>query len=199
MASGNWQKYNNPNPLQQLLIRRFLNTVGDLFEQSGALILADIGCAEGFVTRHLRRLRPEIRCVGIDIDADALERGKSINPDRQAQQSNIYHIPYQSQAFDLVLCLEVIEHLDEPARALAELTRITRHYCLLAVPHEPFFRIANLLRGKNLTRLGDDIEHINHWGKAGFTRFLQDSGLLVRDIKTSFPWLVALAEFDRDA
>lgn len=196
---GNWQKYNNPNPLQQFLIRRFLSTVGYLVEQSGALVSADIGCAEGFVTRHLRSLRPEIRCVGIDIDIDALERGKLINPDRQAQQANIYNIPYKSEAFDLVLCLEVLEHLDRPARALAGLMRITKQYCLLAVPHEPFFCIANLLRGKNLARLGNDIDHINHWGKASFTRFLQDSGLIVRSITASFPWLVALAELNRDA
>jgi SAM-dependent methyltransferase len=191
---GNWQKYNSPNPLQQFLIGRFLRTVGSLVEQSGALVLADIGCAEGFVTRYVWSLRPEIRCVGIDIDVGALERGKLISPNRRAQQASIYNIPYRSEAFELVLCLEVLEHLDRPERALAELMRTTRRYCLVGVPHEPFFRIANFLRGKNLARLGNDIEHVNHWGKASFARFLQDSGLIVRRLKPSFPWLVALAE-----
>ena len=78
--------------------------------------------------------------------------------------------------------------------SLWELMRVTRQYCLLSVPHEPFFCIANFLRGKNLTRLGNDIEHVNHWGKVSFVRFLQDSGLVVRGIEMSFPWLIALAE-----
>ena len=193
-ACGNWQKYNNPNPVQQFLISRFLSTVGHLVEQSNGLILADIGCAEGFVTRYLQSSRPGIRCVGVDIDVGALERGKLITPDRQAQQASIYNVPYKSGAFDLVLCLEVLELLDRPAEALAELMRLTRRYCLVGVPHEPFFCVANFLRGKNFTRLGNDIEHVNHWGRASFTRFLQDSGLIVQSVKSPFPWLVALAE-----
>lgn len=51
---GNWQKYRNPNPLQRVLIRRFLRTVGCLVEATGSQTLADIGCAEGFVIRYLQ-------------------------------------------------------------------------------------------------------------------------------------------------
>lgn len=193
-TSGNWQKYNNPNPVQQFLIGRFLNTVGCLFEQSNAQTLADIGCAEGFVVRHLQSLHPGIRHVGIDIDVAALRRGKQLSPNSRSQQATIYHIPYQSRAFDLVLCLEVLEHLDNPEKAIAELKRITNRYCLIGVPHEPFFRLANFLRGKNIVRLGNDIEHIHHWNRTSLTRLLQNSGLVVQVIRSSFPWLVALTE-----
>ncbi len=191
---GNWQKYANPNPLQRFLVSRFLRAVECLVEQSGASTLADIGCAEGFAIRHLQTSRPALDCVGIDIDTDALERGRLVNPGIPLYPASIYSIPYKSGAFDLVLCLEVLEHLDQPERALEELMRITRRHCLLSVPHEPFFRLANLLRGKSIARLGDDIDHVNHWGRASFTRFLQASGLIVSSVKMSFPWLIALAE-----
>lgn len=196
---GNWQKYNSRNPLQQLLIQRFLNTVSCLVEQSGALILADIGCAEGFVINHLQRSGLPLQCVGIDIDIDALRRARSIYTGFQIQQGNIYDIPYEAGVFDLVLCLEVLEHLHYPEQAVLELMRISQRYCLLSVPHEPFFRVANLLRGKSLSRLGDDIDHVNHWNRASFTRFLQSFDLIVRNVEAPFPWLVVLAEINNGA
>ena len=195
---GNWQKYTSANPLQSYLIGRFLRTVGDLVLESDALRVADIGCAEGFVSHHLVALKREIHSTGIDTDFKALRRHKVISPELAVQQASIYRIPYRSKSFDLVLCLEVLEHLQEPRIALAELMRISRRHCLLSVPHEPYFRTANLLRGKNVSRLGDDIDHVNHWGKRGFTAFLEGSGLVVRKMKTSFPWIVALAELRSD-
>ena len=39
---------------------------------------------------------------------------------------------------------------------------------VVSVPREPVFCALNLARGKNVTRLGNDPEHINHWGRRGF-------------------------------
>lgn len=195
---GNYQKYYNPNPIQKHLIERFLRTISLLVKQTSALVLADIGCAEGFLPRYLRKLHPQIRFTGIDIDRSALKRGKELNPWFPATQANIYEMPYKSNAFDLVLCLEVLEHLERPDRAVAELKRITRRYCLFSVPREPFFRMANFLRGKNLTRLGNDVDHINHWNKASFIKFMKGFDLRIVDMKTSFPWLISLTELDHE-
>jgi SAM-dependent methyltransferase len=193
---GNSQKYSNPNPIQQRLISRFLDTVARLVKQTESMTLVDIGCSEGFVLRHLQGLWPGLRCYGIDIDFDALERGRFANRGVQVQKASIYNIPFKARAFDLALCLEVLEHLDEPEKALKELIRITRRYCLLSVPHEPLFRMANFLRGKSMRRFGNDIDHLNHWGKNSFTRLLQEAGLIIRNVEMSFPWLVVLAEVD---
>ena len=194
LQHGNWQKYKNRNPLQRVLIRKFFATIRYLVEQSHALTVADIGCGEGFVMQYLMNVLPKLHCVGIDIDIDSLRRGQLIHPDIQVQKGTIYNLPYTTRAFDLVLCIEVLEHLDQPRQALEELIRITKRYCLFSVPNEPFFRLANFLRGKNITRFGDDIGHMNHWSKKSFARFLRTSGLKILTIKTPFPWLVVLSE-----
>jgi len=192
---GNWQKYNNPNLLQQKLLGRFLDTVDRLVAQSSARSVADVGCAEGYVLERLQR-HPQMVCAGADVDLAALQRGRQEDPRPRLQQMSVYNIAYPSQSFEMVLCLEVLEHLNDPARALAELKRVSRRYVLLSVPHEPFFQMANLLRGKNLSRLGNDPEHVNHWSQRGFAQFLRESGLTLLALEAPFPWLVALAEHE---
>ncbi len=72
---------------------------------------------------------------------------------------------------------------------LRELRRVARAGCLLSVPHEPFFRLGNLLRGKNVTRLGDPTDHLQHWGARGFAAFCGRE-LAVRIRTGAFPWLI---------
>ena len=146
----------------------------------GRVTIADVGCAEGFVAAFLRRSFPRLSCTGMDIDLAALRRGRQLSPAFESQQADILHLPYRSKSVDLVLCLEVLEHLHQPQAALAEITRVSRRYCLLSVPHEPFFRLANLARGKSVSRLGDDIDHRQHWTRGGFAAFLSANGLHVR-------------------
>ena len=63
---------------------------------------------------------------------------------------------------------------------------------ILSVPHEPFFMLSNLARGKNVTRLGNDVEHINHWGRRSF-RQLVETRFSVQRQTSSYPWILALA------
>jgi hypothetical protein len=51
--------------------------------------------------------------------------------------------------------------------------------------------LSNLARGKNVTRFGNDPEHVNHWGRGSF-RALLDTRLDVLRLTTSYPWLLAL-------
>ena len=46
------------------------------------------------------------------------------------------------------------------APAVAELARVTADRCVVSVPWEPWFRLGNLGRGRNVARLGNDPEHV---------------------------------------
>ena len=189
---GNLQKYQSRNIIQQVLIERFLNTVSGLVNGLAVRTLLDVGCAEGFALNHiLRRSSLPLSALGVDIDSEALERGRALHPTLPFQVADIYHLPFGNRSFDLVLCLQVLEHLSSPEEALSELLRVSRAFCLLSVPHEPFFRLANLLRGKNIRRLGNDVEHLHNWSKGSFLRLMHPY-LEIIAVKTSFPWLIVL-------
>ena len=185
---GNYQKYLNPNPLQQYLIRRFHQRVGELVRETGAIRILDSGCGEGFT---IERLDSDFSVQGVDNDLSSLIEARERNPNSDFYLGDIRDLPLASHAFPLILCLEVLEHLPDPHPALEELRRVTSRHCLISVPHEPFFRLANLLRGKNVRAWGDDPEHIHNWTAGEFIRLLEEY-FQIEKVVYSFPWVMAL-------
>lgn len=101
-----------------------------LAEEKRAL---DIGCAHGILTRLLSERG--YNSFGIDIDRDRVETArKNFGNTRlhfDVQDARSLEFPYQS--FDLVLCLEVIEHLRDPEELLTEIRRVLRPEGLLII------------------------------------------------------------------
>lgn len=192
-ATDNFTKHTHKNPIQRFLIGRFFDTVLDLAGRTQAESILDVGCGEGFTLNKLKQAGIGKKLEGIEYLDTAIELGKKYHPDIKIKQGSIYELPYKDNAWDLVLCTEVLEHLEDPKKALAELARVTKRYCLFSVPHEPWFMLANFLRGKNWSRWGNDIEHVNHWSKSGFEIFVSKE-LSIRTVRNPFAWTIILAE-----
>ena len=135
--------------------------------------ILDVGCGEGFTLNRLREKGIGKKLEGVEYSKAAIELGHKMYPDIKIKQGNIYQLPYKDNAFDLVLCTEVLEHLDDPQKGLKELVRVSKKYLVISVPNEPFFMLAQLVRGKNWLSFGNDIEHINHWTMFGFPQFVK--------------------------
>lgn len=191
-TSSNLRKHTNPNPLQQLLLERFHTTAASLLAMAAPAPrrILDAGCGEGFAMRAVLASTPGA-LFGLDGSAGALGVAANLNPQASFTAGDLYALPFPAGSFDLVVCMEVLEHLDEPARGLRELCRVSAGWLLLSVPNEPLFRGANFLRGKNVRALGNDPGHVNHWSSARFLRFVGVHCAVVAS-RTSFPWSLAL-------
>ena len=102
-------------------------------------------------------------------------------------------VPFPDGVADLVLCVEVLEHLPTVAPAVAELARVTSlddGRCVVSVPWEPWFRLGNLGRGKNVRRGGNDPEHLRWFTSPRLRAALEPHFEHVR-VVPAFPWLVA--------
>jgi SAM-dependent methyltransferase len=195
-SSSNLRKHTSQNPLQRLLLERFHETAGQLLAMAAPAPrrILDAGCGEGFAMRAVLGATGAA-LVGLDGSADAVRVAEALNPGRSFAAGDLYALPFPSGSFDLVVCMEVLEHLDEPARGLRELCRVSAGWLLLSVPHEPLFRGANFLRGKNLRAWGNDPGHVNHWSHQGFLRFVAPHAR-VAAARRSFPWTLTLCRVE---
>jgi len=191
---GNLQKHLNQNKLQQFLIQRFHDKIATLVQETAVDRLLDSGCGEGFVLDHLRQEGYGAHFTGSDLRLEAIQWGQAnLIEDLDGLVADIHHLPFPDNSFPLVMCLEVLEHIPDSAVGLRELARVSSQYLLLSVPHEPFFRGANFLRGKHLRQWGNDPEHLHNYSGRDFRR-LVDSVATVLWHGYSFPWQIVLAQ-----
>lgn len=192
--SGNRQKHESRNPVQRALIRRFHGQVARMVKRAQPRRVLDVGCGEGYTLRALVDAGVRSELHGIDLRAQAIAAAR----ERLGEAANLRvmdarHLETLGQSFDLVMMLEVLEHLEDPEAMLSTLSRLSSRHVLLSVPHEPLFRGLNFARGKNLRRLGNDPEHIQHWGRRQFLEWVS-TRFRILDAPVTPPWTLVLAE-----
>ncbi len=194
--SGNLKKYESHNPLKKALIYRFEKNLIQVLrekvrslEQGEKLTLCDCGCGEGFIDRALLDAFPHLTITGYDIDEKALSFAKSLNPEVQYFKGDILTSEFEEK-YDIVLCTEVLEHLQDPDQAIRVLQNVAIQACIITVPHEPFFCLGNFLSLKNVSRFGNPEDHINHWTTASFQKYMKkmDKNGSGGHLFYSFPW-----------
>ena len=182
------EKYHVNNPVVAFLVRRFFNHVSAVLNGVTPASVLDAGCGEGELLR--RGLLGCAHTVSLDRSREALAEIRTHTKDPKPVCGSVLQLPFGRASFDAVVCLEVLEHLEDPAAAVQELLRVARRAVVVSVPYEPYFRLGNLLRGKYLSGLGNHPEHIQHWNPRRFRAFLAPSGCEVR-VEAAFPWIIA--------
>jgi ubiquinone/menaquinone biosynthesis C-methylase UbiE len=115
----------------------------------------------------------------------------AVCPDARGVVASAYDLPWADDQFDLVLTMEVLEHLEDPQRALREIARVSRRYVIASVPNEPVWRILNMLRGAYLKDFGNTPGHVQHFSPRAFRRLLETE-LEIIDTCRPLPWQMAL-------
>lgn len=173
-----------------------MNSITDLSQQIQTPInyITECGCGQGHVNRHLEQLFQQAQVKGLDIDAPDVEIANSnkLRQNTQLYIKSIYNIDVEEQA-DLVVCCEVLEHLEEPYLALQKMATLKADYYLFSVPREPLWRILNFMRGKYMKDWGNTPDHRNHWSSRGFIQFVNQE-LEVVAVKKPLPWTMVLAK-----
>jgi ubiquinone/menaquinone biosynthesis C-methylase UbiE len=131
----------------------------------------DLGCGDGFT---IRMIKPAGEIVGLDTDPEMLEHARRRNlATKQGTAEDLSSFPKDS--FELVTCIETIEHLEHPALALAEIYRVLklRGFLVITTPNVNWiFRIIWALwtrfgMGKRWERSPHLFEY-NLWGSTRY-------------------------------
>lgn len=186
-------KYGTTNPVVQRLLARWMGTLqGVLGTPTGTVV--DVGIGEGFALERMFPAGTEV--VGLEYRHD-----KALVASRKLAAASVVRgdagvLPFPDRSADLVTSIEVLEHLPGYEQAVAEMARITRGRLVVSVPWEPWFRLGNLGRGKNVKRMGNDPEHVGFFTPKRLDAALGRHFAQVRVVK-AFPWLIAEASAPR--
>ncbi len=188
-----YDKYGTSNPVARRLMAGFMSDLDELVERSGAREAHEVGCGEGEVS--IRLARRGIRVRGTDAFPRVLEearrRAAAAGVEVDFEAAAVEELDPATHAAELVLCCEVLEHLEDPRRGLEMLARLARPWLIASVPREPLWRALNLARLSYVGALGNTPGHLSHWSKRGFERFLGERFEVV-EIRSPIPWTMAL-------
>jgi len=185
-----YNKYASTNPIVRRIMRGFTDSLDRLVTKIHPRSIHEVGCGEGFWV--IRWFSEGYDVVGSDFSEDVIELARTngvergLPPDRFYVKS-IYELSAAADAADLVVCCEVMEHLDDPQHALSNLREIVIRDLIISVPREPIWRILNVARGKYISDLGNTPGHIQHWSKNGIVRQVE-THFTVSEIVTPLPW-----------
>ncbi len=117
--------YQKSNFLQRFWHAGKLRTITKLVSFDPETIL-DVGCASGHFLYDISIIFPNSSCTGVDIYNRAVSYGKKKYHNINFYIGDAHKLPFANKAFDLVLCTEVLEHVQEPEKVLFELKRVIK-------------------------------------------------------------------------
>lgn len=187
---GNYyDKYASKHPVERLLLERFKARLIELAVTSQPESVLDVGCGKGEVSGWLQERLPNSLFIGTDVEPLFLQQGARERIGRVVANA-LPDLCFKPRSFDLVVMSEVLEHLEDPRAAVDALSVIPRRALLVTVPHEPIWRLGNMLRFRYLSDLGNTPGHIQHFSPGKLARLLRVRFDNVR-VYRSTPWLLA--------
>ena len=144
----------------QQTVKRFR----DHYNLAGDASLLDVGCAKGFMLKDFKDLMPKLVMEGIDVSPYAIENG---HPDvkNYLQVADAKDLPYEDDAFDLVICINTVHNLvlDECKQALREIQRVSKRHAFVMVDAWRNEEEKERMLKWNLTAL--TYMHVDDWKK----------------------------------
>ncbi|RWG80125.1 MAG: class I SAM-dependent methyltransferase [Mesorhizobium sp.] len=190
IIGNTYDKYGTRNPIARRMVEGFENALSGLVAKADPETIHEVGCGEGYWV--MRWLDQGIDARGSDFSTQIIDmakenaRGRDLDPGRFVVRS-IYEVTPDRDSAGLVVCCEVMEHLEDPQKALRALQRIATSDLILSVPREPLWRVLNLARGKYVSALGNTPGHLQHWSQRGFVS-LASQFFDVVEVVSPFPW-----------
>lgn len=188
---NHYDKYAAAHPIERRMMRGFFASLDELVATIRPRSILEVGVGEGEVLERMAQRFPEAVLKGIDLPDDALAaewQRRSLD----CEFGDATALRFEDRSFDLVLGIEVLEHVPDPDRALREIARVAAQHVVLSVPREPIWRLGNMARGRYLAQLGNTPGHVNHWSARGFATFV-GTRFDVERVLTPLPWTMVRA------
>lgn len=198
MIEGNYyNKYESGSSIVSYIMSKFNCSLASLLALTApSTSVYEVGCGEGYLAEVYTALN--FRASGSDISERCVKMANERFADTDYANSfhvkNVYDLEKSDiNDADIVLCCEVLEHLEEPLKALEVLAALNASWYIFSVPREPIWRVLNMCRGRYISSLGNTPGHLQHWSKSSFLTFIEKHFEIVA-FKTPLPWTMLLCK-----
>jgi len=157
--------------------------------------ILDVGCGSGFAVEHCVRNRADLQVYGIDVAPALIQYAKEKRPQFHFELAKGEELPFSPETFDAVLSLDTIEHLVDPARALAETRRVLKAngalVVLVVLEHHPLFRLIWWLWMKWKGKVWHGA-HLRIFTKESLQKLVEESGFATAEFHSLFAGMSVL-------
>jgi 2-polyprenyl-3-methyl-5-hydroxy-6-metoxy-1,4-benzoquinol methylase len=166
-----------------------------------AVSALDVGCGDGyhlFVFNRIEGIRETVAFRGMDVSALQVEFARRVAlrmgfENVQFEEGSAEHLGFPDGSFDIVLCNDVVEHLENPAACFAEIHRVLKSGGTAIVttpnPSSVMIKLASALRSAGLLmkpqgpEADPDGGHISLQGVGEWIRMAKQAGFEVRAVR----------------
>jgi len=117
----------------------------------------DVGCGSGHLLMEVKKIFPAAKLQGVDFSPESIRLARQLTPGLSFEVLSIFEVENLDRQFDLVLCTEVLEHLEEADLAMKKLLAVLRPGGALVI---------TVPQGRKDTFAG----HFNFWTPESFRR-----------------------------
>jgi SAM-dependent methyltransferase len=137
----------------------------------------DVGCGQGSLLRELIREFPAIEPYGCDVSATAVELSRRKVPEGEFQVLDLVNEALP-RTFDLLVCSEVVEHIEDDVAALRNLRRMCGRYLLITT-----------VQGRMRSFEPEAVGHVRNYGRRELVDKLGLAGFeVVQRVDWGFPF-----------
>jgi SAM-dependent methyltransferase len=95
--------------------------------------LLDVGCGPGSITADFAKRLPPGSTLGVDTSSEVIAAARREHPDVAFEIADLYKMPFDDGAWDIVHAHQVLQHVPDPIGALKEMRRVARPGGIVAV------------------------------------------------------------------
>ncbi|MBI5453822.1 MAG: class I SAM-dependent methyltransferase [Deltaproteobacteria bacterium] len=149
-------------------------------ERLSPRVICDIGCGAGLIAKGMAEAYPDAKVIGLDISLDMLEAARRNNPEADFVNARIESLPIGEGKADIIMLMDVLEHLEDPGKVLRALSQVARHLVIKVPLEDSLWYWANDKTGRytredNRRKLG----HIQYFKMSSLTGLLRGAGFEV--------------------
>jgi SAM-dependent methyltransferase len=129
----------SPHPIDFYERLSVTDCIRSFLEAASDKVVCDFGCSAGYMLREIKYINDNAVLLGVDVEESGLVKLNAIDPDIMLFKFDITAIPFPDEILDVVICLNVLEHIENDVDVLDEFLRVLKNEGIICivVPYNP--------------------------------------------------------------